>query len=515
MNPIAFVGAGPGDPRLVTLRGAELLREADVVMHDAHVHAMLLDLCPSSCARLALGGPTLVEPEARAARLVALAREGKRVVRLFEGDPLTLSAGDEEIVMAVRLGATFEVVPGILHAVALGAYAGIALSRASDASPSVAIADTRPGPTLHDWAKLADATDTLVLVSDPAHIVEIGRTLVFSGLSPEAPAAVVRDVSLPTQATRTGALEDVGRLATGFGSGPLLLVVGAVAAKREALSWFDRRPLFGKRVLVTRAPGQASETAALLYARGADPVVVPTLEIAPPSDPGLVERAVAEMDGYDWVAFSSANGVEETWAALLRAGKDARAFGKAKIAAIGPATATALMRRGLFPDVIAKEFKGEGLAAEMQAAMMAGATPGKGRVLLLRAETAREVLPDSLRTAGAVVDVVPVYETRAPSGLAETLRGIFESGTVDAALFSSSSTVTHVCDALGEDAARWLAGVRVASIGPITSETAATRGIRIDAEAATHTVPALVAALEASFDSAPERITGKREDARG
>jgi uroporphyrinogen III methyltransferase/synthase len=490
------------------MRGAELLREADVVMHDARVHPMLLDLCPPSCARLALGGPTLAEPEARAARLVALAREGKRVVRLFEGDPLTLSAGDEEIVMAVRLGAIFEVVPGILHAVALGAYAGIALSHASDASPSVAIADTRPGPTLHDWAKLADATDTLVLVSDPAHIVEIGRTLIFSGLSPEAPAAVVRDVSLPTQATRTGALEDVGRLAKGFGSGPLLLVVGAVAAKREALSWFDRRPLFGKRVLVTRAPGQASETAALLYARGADPIVVPTLEIAPPSDTGLVERAVAEMDGYDWVAFTSANGVEQTWAALLRAGKDARAFGKAKIAAIGPATATALKRRGLFPDVTAKEFKGEGLAAEMQVAM-ASTTPGKGRVLLLRAETARDVLPDTLRTAGAVVDVVPVYATRAPSGLTETLRGVFESGTVDAALFSSSSTVTHVCDALGENAARWLGGVRVASIGPITSETAAKLGIRVDAEAATHTVPALVAALEASFHAAPEQIAGK------
>src|ERR1700733_7627323 len=151
MTPIAFVGAGPGDPRLITARGAELLRDADVVMHVPHVHPMLLDVAPLSCVRLALGGSTLAEPEARAARLVALAREGKRVVRLFEGDPLTLATGDQEIVMASRLGAAFEVVPGVLHAVALGAYAGIALSRASDASPSVAIADTRPGPTLHDW----------------------------------------------------------------------------------------------------------------------------------------------------------------------------------------------------------------------------------------------------------------------------------------------------------------------------------------------------------------------------
>jgi len=498
--PIAFVGAGPGDPRLITVRGAELLRDADVVMHDPRVHPMLLDLSPPSCTRLALGGSTLAEPEARAARLVALAREGKRVVRLFEGDPLTLASGDEEIVMASRLGAAFEVVPGVLHAVALGAYAGIALSRASDASPSVAIADTRPGPTLHDWSKLADATDTLVLISDPAHVVEIGRTLVFSGRSPEAPAAVVRDVSLPTQKTRTGALEDLGKLAKELGPGPLLIVVGAVAAKREALAWFDTRPLFGKRVLVTRALDQAPETAALLYARGADPIVVPTLEIAPPSDIGLVERAVLSLGAYDWVAFTSANGFERTWAALLRAGRDARAFGTAKIAAIGPATAAALERHGLKSDVMAREFKGEGLATEMRAAME-GTLGGKGRVLILRAESAREVLPDALRATGAIVDVVPVYATRAPAGLSETLRGLFERGFVDAAMFSSSSTVNHVCDALGEDATRLIAAVRVASIGPITSETAAKRGIRIDAEAATYTVPALVDALEASFEA--------------
>ncbi len=500
MNPIAFVGAGPGDPRLITARGAELLHDADVVMHDPRVHPMLLDLCPDSCTRLGLGGSTLAEPEARAARLVALAREGKRVVRLFEGDPLTLATGDEEIVMASRLGATFEVVPGILHAVALGAYCGIALARASDASPSLAIADTRPGPTFHDWSKLADATDTLVLVTDAANVVEIGRTLVFSGRSPEVPAAVVRDVSLPTQRTRTGALEDLGQLSRDLGPGPLLLVVGALAAKRDALSWFDKRPLFGKRVLVMRALDQASETARLLCARGADPVVVPTLEIAPPSDEDLVARTVASLASYDWIAFTSANGVEKTWSALLRGGLDARAFGKAKIAAIGPATAAALERHGLMPDVTAKEFKGEGLAAEMQAAM-ASATDGAGRVLILRAERAREVLPDTLRAAGAVVDIVPVYATRAPVGIAETLRGLFERGAVDAAMFASSSTVTHVCDALGDDAARLLAGVRVASIGPVTSETAKTRGIRVDVEAAAYAVPALIDALEASFDS--------------
>jgi uroporphyrinogen III methyltransferase/synthase len=500
VTPIAFVGAGPGDPRLVTVRGADLLRDAEVVMHDARVHPMLLDLCPPSCARLGLGGPTLAEPEARAARLVALAREGKRVVRLFEGDPLTLAAGDEEIVATSRLGAAFEVVPGVLHAVALGAYAGIALSRASDAAPSVAIADTRPGPTLHDWSKLANSTDTLVLVSDPANVVEIGRTLVFSGRSPEAPAAVVCDLSLPTQETRTGALENLGHLAKDLGPGPLLIVVGTVAGKREALSWFDNRPLFGKRVLVMRALDQAPETAALLYARGADPIVVPTLEIVPPSDVGLVARTVVSMDRYDWVAFTSANGVERTWSALLRAGRDARAFGKARIAAIGPATAAALERHGLVPDVTAKEFKGEGLAAAMQVAM-AGAIQGKGRFLILRAERARDVLPDALRAAGAVVDIVPVYATRAPEGIAETLRELLEKGAVDAAMFSSSSTVTHVCDALGESAARLLSRVRVASIGPVTSETARKRGLRVDVEAATYTLPALVDALETNFDA--------------
>jgi uroporphyrinogen III methyltransferase/synthase len=198
------------------------------------------------------------------------------------------------------------------------------------------------------------------------------------------------------------------------------------------------------------------------------------------------------------VAFTSANGVERAWAALLLAGRDARAFGRAKIAAIGPATAAALERHGLMPDVTAKEFKGEGLAAEILA-RMAGTIEEKRRVLLLRAEQAREALPDALRAAGAIVDVVPVYATRAPVGLAETLRDLFERGSVHAVMFTSSSTVTHVCDALGDAAAAVLAGVRVASIGPITSETAKRLGVRVDTEASSYTVPALLDALEASF----------------
>ncbi len=255
-------------------------------------------------------------------------------------------------------------------------------------------------------------------------------------------------------------------------------------------------PLAGKRVLVTRAEGQADEAEALLRAKGAEPVLVPAIVLGPPGDEAAAERAVANLARYDWVAFTSANGVDRTWEILVRAGHDARAFGGARIAAVGPATTAALARHGLEAHVTAKETRGEGLAKEMLASMTSGA-----RVLLLRAEVARDALPEALRAKGATVDIVAVYATRAPADLAATLRPLFAEGParVDAVLFSSSSTVRHVFDALGADASSCLAARTVATIGPVTTETARSLGIRVDAEAAPYTVPAAIAALEAHY----------------
>jgi uroporphyrinogen-III synthase len=254
--------------------------------------------------------------------------------------------------------------------------------------------------------------------------------------------------------------------------------------------------LTGKRVLVTRAEGQSDEAAALLRARGAEPVLVPAIAIGPPDDEGPAERAIAKLATYDWIAFTSANGVEKTWELVVRSGKDAGAFGKARIAAVGPKTAEALARHGLPAHVTAKELRGEGLASAMLASMK-----GANRVLLLRAQAARDALPDALRAAGSTVDIAAVYATSAPADLADTLRPLFAEGDarVDAVIFSSSSTVRHVFDALGPGAAALLANVTVATIGPVTCETAKTLGVRVDAEASPYTVPAAIEALERRF----------------
>jgi uroporphyrinogen III methyltransferase / synthase len=256
-----------------------------------------------------------------------------------------------------------------------------------------------------------------------------------------------------------------------------------------------KRPLAGKRVLVTRAEAQAGEAANLLRDKGASPVIVPTIVLGPPDDPSLAAHAVLRLGDYDWVAFTSANGVERTLEALSDAGKNAGTLAGNKIAAVGPATALALTKRGIAVDLVAKESHGEGLAKEM----LALASPPR-RLVLFRAQVAREAFPEAMRAAGCTVDVVPVYATLPAPGLSATLAGLFSAADgLDAALFSSGSTVTHVCDALGPEATTKLAKVVVAVIGPVTREAAETRGVRVDVEADPRTLPALVEALEAYF----------------
>jgi uroporphyrinogen III methyltransferase/synthase len=297
--------------------------------------------------------------------------------------------------------------------------------------------------------------------------------------------------SLPAQRIVVTTVGRAAEEAAPFGHAP---VVVAWAVPHEPLRWFERRPLFGKRVLVTRTHEQAGATAALLRDRGADVVVIPTIEIHEPASREPLDRALGELrdGGYAWVAFTSANGVEHAWKALLAAGLDARAFRHAKIAAIGPATARALVGHGLHPDVTAREFRGEGLADEMLRAL-GGA---KVRVLLARAARARDALPEALRGAGCTVDVVAAYETRPPpASVAERLVQELEHGGIDVVTFTSSSTVDNLCDLLGARAGALLERCRIAAIGPVTAETALARGLRVDVTARTFTVPGLVEAL--------------------
>jgi uroporphyrinogen III methyltransferase/synthase len=492
-----FIGAGPGDAGLLTLRGAALLARADVMLYDARVHEDVLSRGPGQRELVGEGAEASVrDSQGVARRIVELVRAGKVVARVAASDPFLFSSGDEEVAAVARQGVDFEVVPGIVGAVAAGAYAGLALSRGADASASIALADVRPGLALHDWAKLANATDTLALLVKHEDVEETARTLVFYGRAAETPSAVLVDVARPTQDVIVGTLEDIGRKASGVKISPVRLIVGDVVSRRDLLRWFDTRPLFGRRVLVTRAREQAGAAADLLRERGAEPVVVPTIAFGPPRHPEAVTNAFARVGEYRWVAFTSANGVERSWETLVRSGRDARVFGGARIAAIGPATAQALEARGLRADVVAKEFKGEGLADDMLAAMR---EEPPAKVLLLRAERARDALPEALRAAGWGVDIVAVYETLAPVGVGDRLREAVVRGRLDAVTFSSKSTVDNLCDVLGLDAAALLAPLRVASIGPITTTAATERGVRVDVTAKTYTLPGLVDALEESY----------------
>ena len=431
---VSFVGLGPGDPALRTARAADRIARADVVLDDQ-------DRAPVS-------------------RLADLAREGKRVVRTFAGDPVEWPSAADEMRDLARAGVAFEVVPGVGASAAAAAFAGV-LGRAA----------------------LAAATD-------------VGRVV---GVQPAGvPVTLIAGAGEPSQRVIASTAGSAAEDAKALGDATVIVVFGA---PDEPLRWFERRPLFGKRVLVTRATEQAAGTAALLRDYGAEPLVVPAIAIGPPADPGALARALSELraGAYGWVAFTSANGVDRTWAALVASGADARAFGAARLAAIGPATARALEQHGLRADVVAKEFRGEGLADELLRALLrpsAGAT----RVLLPRAAKARDVLPEALRAAGCVVDVVAAYETRPPPREAvETVRCELEGGRVDAVTFTSSSTVDNLCDLLGANAAQLLGHARIASIGPVTAETARARGLRVDVTATEFTVPGLVRALAESW----------------
>jgi uroporphyrinogen III methyltransferase / synthase len=499
---VTFVGAGCGDPRLLTLRAAEALDEADFVLFDPDVH-------PDILGRVRDGTPRHpVTPQMSAERIGQMlaneARQGRHAVRLTWGDPLLFGSGDAEGVAVARHGVPLEVVPGIGPLIAVGAFAGVPLTRTSDASPSVAaVSVTRGHETLHDWDKLATATDTLAIVADADSVSETTRSLVFYGRSPTERVTLVENVSLPTQTVIETTLGQVPLLPKSKAA-RVVLIVGVRANRMTELAWLEKKPLFGKRVLVTRAREQASKTASLLRERGADPVVVPTIEIHPPSDPApMIDAATHLGERYDWVVFTSANGVEHLWKEIRRQEKDARVFGRAKIAAIGPGTAAALEEVGLTADLVAKVHKGEGLAEELTALVGKGA-----RVLIARAEVARDVVPDALRAIGCQVDVVPVYKTRAPPRpLLEALASLLEAREIDCVIFTSSSTVEHLCDALdgqggsgGGGAAALLTNTCVASIGPITTDTARKRGLRVDVTANEHTISGLVTAIEANFD---------------
>jgi uroporphyrinogen III methyltransferase/synthase len=498
---IYLVGSGPGDLGLFTLKGLRCLQEADAVVYDR--------LAPKSLLRHAgpdaelhyvgkkPGDKGAMKQQEINALLVHLGRAGKTVVRLKGGDPYVFGRGGEEALALLEAGLPFEAVPGVTSGIAVPAYAGIPVTHRG-LSTSVAFVAGHEDPTKGrsdvDWARAADAADTLVLYMGVGRLREISSGLVSAGRSPETPVAVIRWGTLPEQQTVTGTLEDIADRAEEANlKPPAITVVGEVVSLREAgLDWYERRPLFGRRVVVTRARAQAGELSAELERLGAEILEFPTIEVRPPEDLGPLDAAVSDLDSFDWLVFTSVNGVEAFVGRLAHRGLDLRAVPrKARIAAIGPATAQRVNEAGLRVDVVPREFRAEALIEELAAGELAGK-----KVLIPRATRAREILPERLRESGAEVVVPPAYESVPASGGKEKLAGRLEGGEVDCVTFTASSTVENFVGTFGEgEAGRLLAGVRVACIGPITAETVRRYGVRVDAEAREYTIPGLVEAV--------------------
>lgn len=500
---VYLLGAGPGDPELITRRALRRLGEADVVLYDALVHPDLLRHCRPGAELVFVGkrgGRASERQSAINERMVAAAKKGHVVARLKGGDPYLFGRGSEEAEVLAAEGIPFEVVPGVPSASAATAYAGISLTH-RDLASSVCYVTATESPekdrTSHEWSKLATGPQTIVFFMGLRKLDVLMRLLIEHGRPADTPAAVIQSASLPQQRTVVGTVADIAQRVKEAGIGmPALTVVGPVVRLREQLRWFDTRPLFGKRVLVTRPREQASALADRLRDEGADAVLAPTIRIVPPEDPAPLRAAARDAGAYDWVVFTSANGADAFFAALAADGGDARRLGRAKVCAIGPKTARALERHGIRADRVPDEYRGEAVVAAILDA--SGGDVANRRILIPRAAVARDVVPDELRAKGAEVVVVPAYRTLPPEpSEVDRLRALFELGEIDIVTFTSSSTVKNLAGVLGDRTAELLAKTTVASIGPITTETAESLGIRVDVTATQYTIEGLVAALTA------------------
>jgi len=500
VGKVFLIGAGPGAPDLISVLGRERLSRADLVLYDALVHPDLLDHCKPGAEKQFVGkraGRPSERQQRINATMIEAARNGRLVARLKGGDPFLFGRGSEEAEVLAEAGIDFEVIPGIPSPIAVAAYAGISLSHRELAS-SIAFLTATESPekdrSSHDWKKLATATQTLVIFMGRRRLDSLMRLLIEHGRTPNTPAAVVQSASLPSQRVITGTVGDIADKATAANIGtPALTIVGDVVRLREHLGWFEKKPLFGKRVLVTRPAGQARSLSQLLRDEGADPIAAPTVVICPPTDSGPLTESVRNAGSYDWILFTSRNGVDAFFDELARQGADARRFGSASVCAIGPATAEALRAHGVRADIVPDEYRGEAVADVVQS--MSGTLAGK-RILLPRAAIAREALPRMLREALATVDVVEAYRSTFPDEDAQQrIRDLIEQRKIDIVTLTASSTVQNLATILGPRAKDLLDPLTIASIGPITTETAEKLGLRVDVTATTYTNEGLVSAL--------------------
>ena len=506
VGKVYLVGAGPGDPRLITVRGVECLRQADLVVYDRLASPELLGHAPERAERIFVGkGPrqhTMTQDEINAL-LVERGLAGLNVVRLKGGDPYVFGRGGEEAMALEQAGIPFEVVPGITSSIAGPSFAGIPVSHRHVASSFAVVTGhedpAREGSAIR-WAGLANGPDTLIFLMGVEHLESIVDNLLRHGRPLDQPVAAIRWATTPEQEVVAGTLRTIVELVRGAKlRPPAVLVVGDVVGLRAALDWRGRLPLAGLRVLVTRARQQASALSSRLVELGAVPLEYPTIEIRPADDPAPFDAALRDITSFGWIVFTSTNGVDAFWERLLATGQDARSLAASSVCAIGPSTAAALAAHGLTADWMPREFVTDSILDGFRAYDLAGV-----RVLLARADIAPPLVADGLRDQGALVTEITAYRT-VPSDESRTrLISALEQRTIDVVTLTSSSTARNLVDGIG-GRLDLLHGLTVASIGPVTSRTARELGLTVHVEAEVHTIPGLVDSLLAWAASHPHR----------
>ncbi|MBN1850436.1 MAG: uroporphyrinogen-III C-methyltransferase [Deltaproteobacteria bacterium] len=497
---VYLIGAGPGDPGLLTLKAKACIERADVVVYDYLANQAFLEYAHSETELIYVGkqgGAHTMKQEDINALLCEKAGQGLNIVRLKGGDPFIFGRGGEEAQELVKAGVPFEVIPGITSAIAVPAYAGIPLTH-RDYTATVAFVTGHEEPNKvqsnMDWEKLATGIGTLVFLMGIGNLAEIAENLIHHGRTPDTPVAVIQQGTMAKQKTVVGTLRNIAVKAKERQVRPPgIIVIGEVVNLRAELNWFEQKPLFGKRIIITRAREQASEFLAQLTELGAECIEFPTIEIIPPSQWEDMDRAIRSLDRYQWLLFTSVNGVQYFFKRLEDLGKDVRGLKNMKVGAIGPKTAEAVYAKGIKPDLVPDEYRAE---AVVDAFKKQGAE--NLNILIPRAAEAREILPEELKKMGARVDVVEAYRTVMPDKGADKVKAMLQDGEIHMITFTSSSTVTNFVSMFESDKDQlkhWMEKSAVACIGPITAQTAEKNGLKVSVMPKDYTVEALTDAI--------------------
>lgn len=493
---VYLVGAGPGDPKLITVKGVECIAKAEVLVYDRLASRRLLTLANPNCELVYVGKSpdrhTLCQEDINEV-LVKKGLEGKIVTRLKGGDPFVFGRGGEEAEALINAGIPFEIVPGVTSAISVPAYAGIPVTH-RDLTSSFAVITGHEDPNKNSsaiaWEHLANTHGTLIFLMGMENLGLIAKKLIENGRASTTPVALIQWGTRPEQRTLVGQLENIAESAKQEGiTNPSIIIVGEVVSLREKLQWFEKKTLFGKRIVVTRARHQSSALAQAIEDLGGEPWEFPTIEIAPPSDPQKLVDVIQKIKRFKWLVFTSVNGVKYFFEELINQGKDVRELAGIDLVAIGPATQAALENRGLRVTLVPEEYRAEKIIEGLASRVLHGQS-----VLLARAEEARDILPESLKALGVDVWDIPVYRTIVGEANKAELQALLMDHFIHAVTFTSSSTVRNFMQLLDGDSSL-LEGVKLFSIGPITSATARELGLTIYREAEKYTIDGLVQAL--------------------